>query len=139
MAVKTFDIALPRTKEGDILDITRQVQDKVSDSGIKEGMALVFVSGSTAAITTIEYEPGLVEDMNTAMERLAPRGARYGHEERWHDGNGHSHIRAALLGPGITIPIGGGQLTLGTWQQIAFMELDNKTRTRHITLKIMGE
>ncbi len=137
--MKTFELTLSRTVEGDVLDITGEVEGLVSRSGIEEGMVLVFVPGSTATITTIEYEPGLVEDIGAAMERLAPRNARYGHEERWHDGNGHSHVRSSIMGPGIVVPIGEGKLTIGTWQQIVFMELDNKPRNRKLVVKIMGE
>lgn len=138
MAVETKRLELPPTREGDVLDITPDVQRAVSSSEIVDGAALIFVTGSTGSLSTIEYEPGLVEDINAAMERLAPKNARYGHEERWHDGNGHSHVRATIMGPDITIPITGGKLELGTWQQIVFLELDNKPRNRKITIKLMG-
>ena len=139
MATKTFELSLPKTVEGDVVEITGDVQQLVAQSGVAEGIVLVFVPGSTGALSTIEYEPGLIEDINVALERLAPRSARYGHEERWHDGNGHSHVKATVMGPGITVPIGGGRLTLGTWQQLVFLELDNKPRTRRLIVKITGD
>ncbi|MCD6461979.1 MAG: YjbQ family protein [Thermoplasmata archaeon] len=140
MAVYSETLELERTVEGDVVDITPRVADVVSRSGIKEGMVLVFVPGSTGALTTVEYEPGLVEeDIPRLLERVAPRNAGYGHERRWHDGNGHSHIRASLLGPDITVPVSDGRLVLGTWQQVVFLELDVKPRRRSLAVKVMGE
>jgi len=129
-----------RTKtENDIIDITGQVEQVLAESKLKDGIANVFVAGSTGAITTIEYEPGLLEDLPAALEKLAPKGARYAHHERWHDGNGHSHVRASIMGPGITIPFRKGKLVLGTWQQIVFMEMDVRPRDREIYVQLVGE
>jgi secondary thiamine-phosphate synthase enzyme len=99
----------------------------------------VFNPGSTGAITTIEYEPGLVADLPAALERLFPKGMEYRHDETWHDGNGHSHVRASMMGPGLTVPIVDGRLTLGTWQQIVFVELDNKPHHRRIVVQMVGD
>jgi secondary thiamine-phosphate synthase enzyme len=124
---------------GEIIDITERVSATVRGSGLKSGIAVVFVPGATAAVTTIEHEPGLVDDIRAALERIAPERMEYAHDERWGDGNGHSHIRASLLGPSLTVPFSGGQLMLGTWQQIVFLELDNRPRNRRIILQILGE
>lgn len=135
-----FDSIRVSTKARDeILDITQQVQRIVSDSGLENGLACVFVAGSTAAITTVEHEPGLVADLQQAMERLYPRGIDYEHHRRWGDGNGHSHVRASFLGPSLTVPVVDGRLQLGTWQQIVFMELDNKPRTRDVLVQVIGD
>lgn len=132
-----FDI---QTKgENHILDITQEVASAVKNSGLEDGICCVFVSGSTGTITTLEYEPGLLEDMPNALETLAPKNITYEHHERWQDGNGHSHVRAAFMGPGINVPFRSGQLLLGTWQQIVFIELDVKPRNRQIRVQIVGE
>jgi secondary thiamine-phosphate synthase enzyme len=123
----------------DILDVTGQVQALVTRHGLRSGQALVFVTGSTAGVTTIEYEPGLLQDLPAAFERLAPRGARYRHEEAWHDGNGHSHVRASLLGPSLLVPVADGRLLLGTWQQIVVVDFDNRPRRRDIVVQLSGE
>ena len=125
--------------ETDIIDITSDISDEIKNSGVKDGIVTIFVPGSTGAVTTIEYEPGLLKDLPAMLERIAPKEIEYEHEKRWHDGNGHSHVRASLLGPSITIPFEDGRLTLGTWQQIVFIELDNKSRSREIVLQIMGD
>ena len=122
----------------DIHDITQQVQRQVSESGMKDGIACVFVSGSTAAVTTVEFEPGLVKDLQEAMERLYPKGIVYEHHLRWGDGNGHSHVRASMLGPSLVVPFKGGELLLGTWQQIVLMELDVRARSRDIVVQVIG-
>ena len=122
----------------DIHDITQQVQRQVSESGMKDGIACVFVSGSTAAVTTVEFEPGLVKDLQEAMERLYPKGIEYEHHLRWGDGNGHSHVRASMLGPSLVGPFKGGELLLGTWQQIVLMELDVRARSRDIVVQVIG-
>jgi secondary thiamine-phosphate synthase enzyme len=132
-------IALKTSARDEIIDVTDRVQDIVSKSGIKEGLVCVFVVGSTAAVTTVEHEPGLVSDMKEAMDRLYPKDIEYGHHQRWGDGNGHSHIRASFVGPSLTVPIVEGRLRLGTWQQIVFMEFDNKPRTRELEVLIVGE
>jgi secondary thiamine-phosphate synthase enzyme len=104
----------------------------------REGQALVFVSGSTAALTTIEYEPGLLKDLPAAFERIAPKGLRYFHEDTWHDGNGHSHVRASLLGPSLTVPFRDAELLLGTWQQIVLVDFDNRPRRRELVVQLTG-
>lgn len=129
-----------RTKgEVDMIDITAEVENIVEDSEVKNGIVTVFVPGSTAAVTAIEHEPGLLSDFPTLLERIAPRNAVYEHEKRWHDGNGHSHVRASLLGPSLTVPINEGRLTLGTWQQLVLVELDTRNRTRELVVQILGE
>ncbi|MEW6333102.1 MAG: secondary thiamine-phosphate synthase enzyme YjbQ [Thermodesulfobacteriota bacterium] len=122
----------------DIIDITTAVSDAVADSGLTEGQALVFVPGSTAAVTTIEYETGVVRDLREAIERLAPAGIPYRHDARWGDGNGYAHVRAALLGPSLTVPLAGGRLVLGTWQQIVLVDFDNEPRDRRVLVSISG-
>ena len=124
---------------GDVIDITGKVAAIVRESSLESGIVVAFVSGSTGAVTTIEHEPGLVEDIKAAMDRLIPERIEYGHDRMWMDGNGHSHIRASLIGPSLTVPFSNGQLMLGTWQQIVFLELDNRPRKRHIIVQIMGE
>ena len=132
-----FDI---QTKGADhIIDITENVAGIGKNSNLTDGIACIFVSGSTGTITTIEYEPGLLEDMPEALERHSPKDITYQHHERWQDGNGHSHVRASIMGPGITVPFRGGQILLGTWQQIVFMELDVKPRNRQIRVQLVGE
>jgi secondary thiamine-phosphate synthase enzyme len=111
----------------------------VAESTLKNGIITVFVPGSTGALTTIEYEPGLLQDLPNALERLASKKLMYEHEKRWHDGNGHSHVRASIMGPSITVPFVDGRLTLGTWQQLVFVELDVRRRKRNLILQIVGE
>ncbi|MHA2060083.1 MAG: secondary thiamine-phosphate synthase enzyme YjbQ [Candidatus Ranarchaeia archaeon] len=139
MAVETRTFSVKTKGEIQVIDITSDVQKIVSASEIKNGIVVVFVSGSTAGITTLEYEPGLVFDLPTALERLFPKSIRYKHEETWHDGNGHSHIRASFLRQSYTIPVVDRQLTLGTWQQVVFVELDVKPRTRKVIVQILGD
>ena len=121
------------------MDITHEVSKIVKESKLTNGVANIFVPGATGAITTIEYEDGLVYDIKTALERLFPKGIDYKHELRWHDGNGHSHIRASFLGPSLTVPFSDKQLILGTWQQIIFLELDNKRHTRNLIVQVIGD
>ena len=139
MTVKTKQLSIHTKGEGDILDVTGAVAEAVVETGLKNGIVTVFVPGSTGALTTIEYEPGLLKDFPNMLERIAPKNLVYEHEKRWHDGNGHSHVRASLIGPSLTVPFANGRLTLGTWQQIIFMELDVRSRVRNIILQIMGE
>ena len=122
----------------DIIDITPHVSHSVSESGLTEGQVLIFVPGSTAAITTIEYESGAVRDLKEAIERLAPAGIPYRHDARWGDGNGYAHVRAALLGPSLTVPLIQGRLILGTWQQIVLVDFDNEPRDRKVLVSISG-
>lgn len=122
-----------------MVDLTSRVQDVISESGFSEGQVTVFVPGATGGVTTIEYEPGLIRDLPEAFERIAPRGARYFHDETWHDGNGHSHVRASILGPSLTIPFSNGRMILGTWQQIIVVDFDNRPRRRDIVVQLNGE
>jgi len=136
MYCDTFTISL---KVGpDISDITAQLEAALPLAGIENGVLQAFVAGSTGSITTIEYEPGVVEDLKAAIERFAPQGAYYAHEEAWHDGNGHSHVQAALLGPSLSIPVRKGRLRLGTWQQVVVINHDNRARERTIEVSIIG-
>lgn len=125
--------------EVDIIDITSKIQDIIKKSKIKNGIACVFVPGSTGSITTIEYEPGLMKDLPRSLQKLAPKGEHYDHHETWHDDNGHSHIRSSIIGPGLTIPFIDGRLIHGTWQQIVFVELDTSPRNRNIVVQIVGD
>ncbi len=124
---------------GDVRDITAEVAAAVASAGVAAGVATVAVIGSTAGVTTIEFEPGAVADLNAVFEKLAPRDADYRHHERWGDDNGSSHVRAALLGPSLTVPVDGGALQLGTWQQIVLIEFDTRPRTRQFVVSIIGE
>jgi secondary thiamine-phosphate synthase enzyme len=138
MNLVTDTFRLQTQGDDHILDVTERVQEILSKHGFDEGQALVFVSGSTAGITTIEYEPGLLEDIPAAFEKIAPKGAAYRHEEAWHDGNGHSHVRASLLGPSLTVPFRKGKLLLGTWQQIVVIDFDNRPRQRDVVVQLTG-
>ncbi|MCO6429746.1 MAG: YjbQ family protein [Deltaproteobacteria bacterium] len=131
-------IKLNTTRSGEMSDLTADVQEIVSKSGVSTGLAHVFNVGSTGAIGTIEYEPGLLGDLPEMLEKIAPPSREYGHEKTWHDGNGHSHLQATLLGPGVTLPIQSGRLALGTWQQIFHLECDIKARKREIVVTVQG-
>ena len=133
------EITLETKGEVEIQDITEHVSKAIHESGIKNGLACVFNPGSTGAITTIEYEPGLLIDLPNALEKMAPKNIQYHHDEKWHDGNGHSHVRASILSPSLTIPFEDGHLLLGTWQQIVFVELDVRPRKRHLMVQIVGD
>lgn len=139
MTVINTSIALSTKGNADIIDITSQVDGIVKSSKIKNGLVAIFVPGSTGALTTIEYESGAIEDLRRAIERIAPENIEYKHNLKWGDGNGHSHVRAALLGPSIAVPIIDGKMALGTWQQIVFIDFDNRPRNRKIVVQIMGE
>jgi len=121
----------------DVINITDRVTKIIKDSGIKNGIVTLFVVGSTATITTIEYEPGLVEDIKNALEKIAPIKGEYQHEKAWHDGNGYAHIRASLMKPSLAVPFENCKLSLGTWQQIILIDFDNKPRDRKIIVKII--
>ena len=137
--VKTARINVETKGNCDIVNITEQVSEAAAQSGISDGTVTLFNVGSTAGITTIEYEPGLVNyDIKTAFEKIAPEHARYEHEETWHDDNGHAHIRASLLGPSLSVPVIDGRLTLGTWQQIILVDFDTRPRTRTIICQMVG-
>ena len=139
MSVYYDEVNIETNGEEDIVDITDDVQKIVNKSKIKDGLACVFVKGSTGSVTTIEYEPGLIKDLPRALQKIAPRGEYYDHHETWHDDNGHSHVRASIMGPSITIPIKKGNLLHGTWQQIVFIEFDTRPRNRNIIVQIVGE
>ena len=123
----------------DLIDVTGKVEEIVKESGLSIGICTVFCPGSTASVTTIEYEGGLLKDFPEAMDRLVPEDIVYEHHLRWGDGNGHSHVRATMLGPSLTVPFVNGKLTLGTWQQIVFCDFDNKPRNRKMEVVILGE
>ena len=133
------ELPLSSRGDGDMHDVTQAVAEIVQDSGVREGFVNVFCPGSTGGVTTIEYEPGLRRDFPEAMERIAPRDMRYAHDETWHDGNGHSHVRASLLGPSLSVPVSGGRPLLGTWQQIIFMDFDVRPRRRRLVVTVLGE
>ncbi|MBE0536398.1 MAG: YjbQ family protein [Phycisphaerae bacterium] len=137
--VKTYQINVQTRGNCHVVNITGDVTSAVEDSGCRDGAVVLFNVGSTAGITTLEYEPGLAKhDIAALFERLAPANARYEHEETWHDDNGHSHCRAALLGPSLNVPIVDGKMTLGTWQQIVLIDFDTRERTRTVICQIMG-
>jgi secondary thiamine-phosphate synthase enzyme len=137
--ITTSYLSFSTSGDTDIIDMTRQVSEKVVTSGIEEGYVHLFVPGSTASITTIEYERGAVSDLKEAIERLAPEDKYYRHNERWGDGNGHAHVRASLLGPSLTIPVINGRLALGTWQQVVFIDFDNHPRERRVIMQLAGK
>jgi secondary thiamine-phosphate synthase enzyme len=138
MALVTDSVSVSTRGDSHMIDLTARVQEVVHRHGFREGQALVFVPGSTAGLTTIEFEPGLQKDLPAAFERIAPRGIRYEHEEAWHDDNGHSHVRASLLGPSITLPFKDGRLLLGTWQQVVLIDFDTRPRRRTLVVQLSG-
>jgi secondary thiamine-phosphate synthase enzyme len=125
--------------DGDMIDVTTRVHDVLSASRINDGIATIFVPGSTASVTTIEYEPGLMKDFPRTMDKLAPKGEHYDHDARWGDGNGNSHVKASMIGPSLIVPFEKGRLLLGTWQQIVFIDFDNRPRERQMIVQVMGE
>jgi secondary thiamine-phosphate synthase enzyme len=129
-----------RTKgHGDVINLTERIQHVVAHSGVRTGLASVFVIGSTAAVGAMEFEPGLAKDLPEALDRLLPASQDYGHEQAWHDGNGHSHLQATLMGPSLTVPVNSGSLILGTWQQVICIECDTRPRDRTVVVTILGE
>ncbi len=139
MTVISAEIGLTTRGHGDIIDITGQTQRAVDDSGLAAGTVTLFCPGSTGSLTTIEFEPGVVSDMNRLFDELASPDREYKHHLTWNDDNGHSHVRAGLLGPSLVVPFVGGRLTLGTWQQIVFVDFDTRGRSRRIVAQLMGE
>jgi secondary thiamine-phosphate synthase enzyme len=137
--VLTSTITLQTEGNGETVDITSHIQKEINANNIISGTVTVFVSGSTAGLTTIEYEPGVVSDFADMFERIIPRGIQYGHDRAWGDGNGHSHVRASLLGPSLVVPFTDKRLILGTWQQIILVDFDNRPRSRQVILQIIGE
>jgi len=139
MTVITKTIEINSKGENDMVNITDQTLNAILESKLENGIVTIFVSGSTAAVTTIEYEPGLRRDFPIMLDRIIPKNIEYKHNETWHDGNGHSHVRASLIGPSLSVPFKDRNLILGTWQQIVFIELDIRSRQRRITVQIIGE
>jgi secondary thiamine-phosphate synthase enzyme len=139
MPVKTFSIQLSTRGNADIHDITDQVASHVIQTGLKDGTVTIFCPSSTSALTTIEYEPGALSDLRLLFDEIVPPNREYAHNARWGDGNGHSHIRAALLGPSLTVPFVNGNLTMGTWQQVIYVDFDNRPRKRELVLQLIGE
>ncbi len=139
MTVVTKSITFKTKGSCDFIDITAQVADEVKQSEVNNGAVTLFISGSTAGITTIEYESGLLGDFKNMWDRVIPQNMPYEHNKTWGDGNGHSHVRASILGASLTIPFAGKRLALGTWQQIVFIDFDNRSRSRELVLQIMGE
>jgi secondary thiamine-phosphate synthase enzyme len=139
MPVKTIPVQLNTRGNADILDITEQVQAAVQKSGLENGIVTVFAPSATSALTTLEYEAGAISDLRRLFDEIADPAKHYAHNARWGDGNGHSHLRAALLGPSLTVPFVQAHLTLGTWQQIVYIDFDNRSRHRELVVQIMGE
>ena len=139
MKIITDYISLSTKGFTDIIDITSQVAGAIQRSGVETGNVTVFISGSTAGVTTIEYEPGLLKDLPEMFEKIAPMNKAYHHDETWHDGNGFSHVRAAMLGCSIVVPFKDGRMLLGTWQQIVVIDFDNRSRNREVVVQIIGE
>ncbi len=137
--IVNISISFQTRGDCDVIDITSRVAGQVAGSGVNNGTVTVFVPGSTAGVTTIEYESGLVDDLRQMWERTVPRNIPYSHDRRWGDGNGHSHVRASMLGPSLVVPFTEGRLTLGTWQQIIMVDFDNRPRSRQVVLQILGE
>jgi len=139
MTVKSKRIRLQTKGRDHVIDITGEVGDAVSEAKVKNGMVTVFIHGSTASVTTIEYESGLVKDIKTIDEKLIPSNVSYAHDATWGDANGYAHLRASLIGPSLTVPVVNGSLTLGTWQQIIVIDHDNRSRSREVIIQVMGE
>ena len=139
MTVCNSTIQLSTRGSCDVVDITSQVEKVLQESALRTGVVTIFVPGATAGVTTIEYEPGCVKDLKDAFERLVSENGYYAHNARWHDGNGFSHVRAALLGPSLQVPFSEGRLMTGTWQQIILVDFDNRPRRREVIVQILGE
>ena len=139
MSVHTSNFELKTKGFSDVHDLTSRVRDILRAAKLAAGLVTIFVPGSTAGLTTIEFEGGVIHDLKKAIERLAPQGIHYDHDARWGDGNGFAHVRAALLGPSLTVPFSRGELQLGTWQQIVLIDFDNRPREREIVVQIVGE
>ena len=139
MAVETRYISVETGGNGDILDLTHDIQDQITSSGINNGVAIIFTPSATSGITTLEYEPGCVKDLQRLFNEIIPPEQNYAHNQRWGDGNGHSHTRAGLIKPSLTVPIVKGKMTFGTWQSIILVDFDNKPRGRKLVVQIMGE
>ena len=138
MIIKDYTLSLSTRGYCHVINVTDEVQDRIRESAVESGTVTVFVVGSTAGITVVEYEPGLVKDLEELFDKLAPPTRDYHHEQTWHDGNGFSHVRASLLKPSLVIPVVSGKMRLGTWQQIVVLDFDNGPRTREVAVQIMG-
>jgi len=139
MPAKTYEILARTSDRTDALDLTDRVRERLVESGVRDGLVVVFVPGSTAGVTTIEYEEGALRDLIRAIEALAPEQKAYDHDRRWGDGNGYAHVRAALLKPSLAIPVVHGRLSLGDWQQIVLLDFDNRPRERRVLVQVLGE
>lgn len=139
VSVVTASLTCRTRGDGDTVDLTFDLAEAVRKSGLMDGVATLFMGGSTAGITTIEYEPGAVSDLQDVFEELAPRGRDWRHHLRWGDHNGHSHVRAAMLGPSLSVPFVGRELALGTWQQVVLVDFDDRSRTREVVVQMIGE
>lgn len=139
MSVTTQTIQLQTEGNADVLDITSQVVQAVKVSELHDGIVTIFCPSATSALTTIEYESGCISDLRRLFDEIVDPDRHYAHNARWHDGNGHSHVRAALLGPSLTVPVVNGRLTLGTWQQIIYVDFDNRPRQRELIVQLLGE
>jgi secondary thiamine-phosphate synthase enzyme len=139
MAVKSYDFHIDTKGYGDLIDVSKRVQELVSKSALVSGIATVFIPGSTASVTTVEYESGLLEDLKAAFDRLVPMDLEYAHDARWGDGNGFSHVRAAMIKASLSVPFNDGTLCLGHWQQIVVVDFDNRPRKRRVLVQVMGE
>lgn len=139
MPVRQTTLTVPARGFSDVVDLTPDVARALASFSLREGVLTVFVPGSTAGVTTIEFEPGAVSDLKAAIERLAPEGIPYAHDARWGDGNGFSHVRAALMGPSLSVPFSGGELLLGAWQQIVLVDFDNRPRRRSVIVQAVGD
>jgi secondary thiamine-phosphate synthase enzyme len=139
MTVFSSQIELETRGDADVIDVTGHVKKLVERSKLRDGIGCIFVPGATGSITTIEYEPGCIADLRRLLDQLAPERRDYEHEKRWGDGNGHSHLRAALLGPSVAFPFARGEPVLGTWQSIVFLDFDNRARSRRLFVQLVGE
>jgi secondary thiamine-phosphate synthase enzyme len=138
MIIKDYTLSLSTQGYCHVINVTDEVQDRIRESAVESGTVTVFVVGSTAGITVVEYEPGLVKDLEELFDKLAPPTRDYHHEQTWHDGNGFSHVRASLLKPSLVVPVVSGKMRLGTWQQIVVLDFDNGPRTREVAVQVMG-
>jgi secondary thiamine-phosphate synthase enzyme len=139
MGVKEYKITFRTRGFTDIKNITEEIKEKIHESGFKEGIAVVFVPGATGGVTTMEFEPGVIRDLQETFEKIAPQNGKYHHDYRWGDGNGYAHIRSAIIGTSVSIPFSNGNLQLGMWQSVVFIDFDNKPRRRALIVKILGE
>ncbi|MGD9899901.1 MAG: secondary thiamine-phosphate synthase enzyme YjbQ [Calditrichaceae bacterium] len=138
MMIQTKKVGMKTRGFNDIINLTEHAREFVSENSFMEGQLLIFIAGATAAISTIEYEPGLIQDLPEMLDRIAPMNKQYHHDDTWHDGNGYAHLRSALMGPSLIVPVMDGKLDLGTWQQIILIDFDNRPRNRSLTFQFTG-